>query len=68
MPSLMTTPSIIPQFQGANEVREEENAYIRRLVPISIRKFAAFHGLPYETWRRELKRGATGPIVRKNGR
>lgn len=44
------------------------NAYVRNLIPISIRRFAALHGLPYETWRRELKRGATGPIVRRNGR
>ena len=44
------------------------NAYVRSSTTITVRRFARLHNLPYATWQRELKRGATGPIVRKGRR
>ena len=44
------------------------NAYINSSTTITIRQFARLHNLPYATWQRELKRGATGPIIRKGRR
>ena len=43
-------------------LRKGWNAYLNKGVNISMRKFALMHGLNAETWRRELKRGALGPI------
>ena len=39
------------------------NAIIRAGCRITLRQFAAKHGLKYETWRREYLRGATGAAV-----
>ena len=39
------------------------NAYIRSGLRISVGMFAELHHLPKETWRRELRRGATGVLV-----
>lgn len=44
------------------------NQYINKCARITIRHFARLHNIPYETWRRELKRGATGPIIRQGNR
>ena len=39
------------------------NAIVRAGCRITLRQFAAKHGLKYETWRREYLRGATGAAV-----
>ena len=44
------------------------NAYIRAGRPVSIRFFARLHDVKEATWRRELKRGATGTLVKVDGR
>ena len=44
------------------------NQYVNRLVPISLREFARLHNVPYETWRREFRRGAASPIIRQGNR
>ena len=44
------------------------NQYVNRLVPISLRRFAALHNVPYSTWQRELRRGAASPIIRRGNR
>ena len=44
------------------------NGYIRRCARISLRRFAAVHGVPYETWRREYGRGAAGRTIRSGNR
>ena len=44
------------------------NQYINKLAPISLRQFAKLHNVPYETWRREFKRGAASPIIRRGNR
>ena len=44
------------------------NQYVNRLVPVSMREFARLHGVPYSTWQRELRRGASSPIVRRGNR
>lgn len=41
------------------------NSYVNSSTTISVRRAARLHNLAYATWQRELKRGATGPIVRK---
>ena len=30
-----------------------------------MREFARLHGVPYSTWQREFRRGATSPIMRR---
>lgn len=44
------------------------NQYITKLYRISIREFAKIHHIAPETWRRELQRGAMGPIIRQGKR
>ena len=44
------------------------NAYVRKGLPISIRFFALTHDVKEATWRRELKRGATGALAKVDGR
>lgn len=44
------------------------NGYINGNYRISLRKFAKTHGIPYETWRREYLRGATGITIRRGNR
>ena len=44
------------------------NQYVSRLAPISLRQFARLHNVPYETWRREFRRGAASPILRRGNR
>ena len=44
------------------------NACVRAERAVSIRSFALTHGVKEATWRRELKRGATGALVRADGR
>ena len=44
------------------------NKYVNSSTTISLRRFARLHNLAYATWQRELKRGATGPIIRKGKR
>lgn len=44
------------------------NGYVRRCARISIRRFAALHGVPYETWRREYARGAAHRPIRNGNR
>lgn len=44
------------------------NAYVRGNLRISVRFFARLHGLAESTWRRELRRGATGVSVKSGGR
>lgn len=40
------------------------NGYINRCNRISLRRFAALHGVAYETWRREYNRGAAYKTIR----
>ena len=40
------------------------NAYVREGLTISIRFFALTHDVKEATWRRELKRGATGALAK----
>ena len=44
------------------------NAYVRKGLPVSIRFFALTHDVKEATWRRELKRGATGALAKVDGR
>ena len=44
------------------------NAYVRAERTVSIRFFARLHDVKETTWRRELKRGATGTLVKSGGR
>ena len=44
------------------------NQYINRGYRISLRHFARVHNIPYETWRREFKRGAVSPTIRNGNR
>ncbi|MBP5286247.1 MAG: hypothetical protein ILO34_09140, partial [Kiritimatiellae bacterium] len=44
------------------------NAYVREGLTISIRFFALTHDVKEATWRRELKRGATGALAKVDGR
>ena len=44
------------------------NAYVRGNLRVSIRFFARLHDVKEATWRRELKRGATGILVKIDGR
>jgi len=44
------------------------NQYVNRLAPISLRQFARLHNVPYETWRREFRRGAVSTIIRHGNR
>lgn len=44
------------------------NAYVREGLTISIRFFALTHDVKEATWRRELKRGATGVLAKVDGR
>ena len=39
------------------------NATVRAGCRVTLRQFAAKHGLKYETWRREYRRSATGAAV-----
>lgn len=44
------------------------NTYIRRGNRITLRRFAEIHAVPYETWRREYKRGAHYAPIRRGNR
>ena len=44
------------------------NAYVNSSTTISMRTFARIHSIPCSTWQRELRRGATGPILRRGNR
>lgn len=44
------------------------NAYVRGGLTISIRFFARTHDVKEATWRRELRRGATGALAKVDGR
>ena len=44
------------------------NGYINRCCKISLRAFAANHGIAYETWRREYNRGAVHKTIRNGNR
>ena len=50
-------------FNQRQTLASDWNATIRAGCRITLRQFAAKHGLKYETWRREYLRGATGAAV-----
>jgi hypothetical protein len=47
-------------FSQRQILASDWNAIIRAGCRVTLRQFAAKHGLRYETWRREYMRGATG--------
>ena len=50
-------------FSQRQTLASDWNATVRSGCRITLRQFAAKHGLKYETWRREYRRGATGAAV-----
>ena len=50
-------------FTNRQTLASDRNATIQAGRRITLRQFAAKHGLRYETWRREYLRGATGAAV-----
>ena len=65
----------IKKVQGAQLTAEMRrklatawNGYVNSSTTISIRRFAGIHGLSRSTWDRELRRGATGPILRRGNK
>ena len=50
-------------FNQRQTLASDWNATIRAGCRVTLRQFAAKHGLKYETWRREYRRGATGAAV-----
>jgi len=56
-------PGTFITFEQRQTLASDWNAIIRAGCRITLRQFAARHGLKYETWRREYHRGATGAAV-----
>ena len=50
-------------FSQRQTLASDWNALVNAGCRITLRQFAAKHGLRYETWRREYLRGATGIAV-----
>ena len=50
-------------FEQRQTLAADWNATVNAGCRITLRRFAAKHGLRYETWRREYMRGATGTAV-----
>ena len=50
-------------FSQRQTLASDWNATVNAGCRITLRRFAAKHGLRYETWRREYLRGATGAAV-----
>ena len=50
-------------FSQRQTLASDWNAIVRAGCRITLRQFAAKHGLKYETWRREYHRGAVGVAV-----
>ena len=55
-------------FAMRQTLEQAWNAYIRAERAVSVRFFARTHDVKEATWRRELRRGATGLLVRTDGR
>ena len=55
-------------FTMRQTLEQAWNAYVREGLTISIRFFALTHDVKEATWRRELKRGATGVLAKVDGR
>lgn len=55
-------------FAMRQTLEQAWNACIRSERAVSIRFFARLHDVKEATWRRELKRGATGALVKVDGR
>lgn len=62
--SIRKAPGAHLDYSQRKTLEQAWNAYIRGCYRISIRSFAANHGLSAETWRRELARGATSQMVK----
>ena len=56
-------PGTFLTFEQRQILAADWNELIRTGCRITLRQFAAKHGLRYETWRREYNRGATGAAV-----
>ena len=57
-------PGTLLNFIQRQTPASDWNAIVNAGCRITLRQFAAKHGLRYETWRREYLRGATGEGVR----
>ena len=55
--------SSIGTFEQRQTLASDWNELVRAGCRVTLRQFAARHGLRYETWRREYLRGATGAAV-----
>ncbi len=56
-------PGTFLTFEQRQTLASDWNAIVRAGCRVTLRQFAAKHGLKYETWRREYLRGATGAAV-----
>ena len=56
-------PGTFLTFEQRQTLASDWNAIVRAGCRITLRQFAAKHGLKYETWRREYHRGAIGAAV-----
>ena len=56
-------PATLLTFEQGQTLGADRNRIINAGCRITLRQFAAKHGLRYETWRREYLRGATGFAV-----
>ena len=54
-------------FTHRQTLAADWNGLVRSGCAVTLRQFAAKHGLKYETWRREYLRGATGSAVPRRG-
>ena len=55
-------------FTMRRTLEQAWNGYVRAERPVSMRFFAQTHDVKEATWRRELRRGATGALVKAGGR
>ena len=56
-------PGTYLTFEQRQTLASDWNELVRAGCRVTLRQFAAKHGLRYETWRREYNRGATGEAV-----
>ena len=56
-------PGTCLTFDQRQTLASDWNELVRAGCRVTLRQFAAKHGLRYETWRREYNRGATGEAV-----
>ena len=61
--AIQHVPGAYLNFSRRQILASDWNALIRAGSRITLRRFAARHGLKYETWRRKYLRGATGTAV-----